>query len=675
MSLLTRALVGAKTARDRVFDSDAGSQGCGCRASFREASAEQTPDRVTLDVDADGCPHGGELATSPGCRRTVVEALTDRDADIIRITDGGEEHVYADRGAAFLLAAGRFREQVRFHESRLAKRVATDPLGAAREASGRAGPPNRIAAETGLSEIAATVETGYEGVLRPYTAPRIAAARVAARPPPGAALVERWETGTGATVRLYDGDGPLRTYHLTPPEADLGPASLGSLADARDRLLAGEAGGERAPGRAVRAVANENDPVPALVQALRKHTRGYGVLDDVFTDSRVTDAVLSPPVAETPLRVVVDGERLTTNVRLSPKGAATLASRLRRASGNGFSRATPTLDATLETSGGPVRVAATTEPASDGLGFAFRRGADDPWTLPRLVANGTMSPAAAGFLSIAVERGVSGLVAGGRGAGKTSTLGALLWELSPETRTVLVEDTPELPASALRNAGRDVQRLYTGSGARPSPTEAVRTALRLGDGALVVGEVRGEEAAALYEAMRVGAGGDTVLGTIHGASGPEVRERVVSDLGVPASAFASTDLLVMIANHEVDAVCEVQAGNGRAEVGGTLTASDVRFEALFHRSGSGLDATGRLDRGNCGLVADLATPGESYAAVVDEIEQRADAIEGLVETNQTRASDVASAVVDRSRSGGNGSPEGGGVSTRGGRVSGGGFDT
>ncbi|PSP29234.1 hypothetical protein BRC65_00650, partial [Halobacteriales archaeon QH_2_65_14] len=38
-----------------------------------------------------------------------------------------------------------------------------------------------------------------------------------------------------------------------------------------------------------------------------------------------------------------------------------------------------------------------------------------------------------------------------------------------------------------------------------SPAEALRTALRLGDGALVVGEVRGEEAAVLYEAMRVGA--------------------------------------------------------------------------------------------------------------------------------------------------------------------------
>lgn len=612
---------------------------CSCEATFREPAGTGVADRVVLAVDAADCPGRGDLASEPACRGTVVRALSDRDADVVRVRRRGWEATYADRAAALLVAAGRFRERVAVHEPRLADRAATDPLGAAREATGRAGPVSRIAATVGLAELAAAAD-GYGDALRPYTGPSIGAARVASGLPAGATLTDRWESDTGATIRIYDGDGPLRTYHLTPPTANLDPEAFAALAAARDRLLTGESGGDRAAGRAIRAVVDDvtDLSIGSLTSVLDRHTRGHGVLEHVFADDRVTDAFLTPPVAETPLRVAVDGERLTTNVRVPPEGAATLASRLRRASGDGFSRASPVLDATIDTSGGPVRVAATTEPAADGLGFTFRCGADDPWTLPRLVAADTLTVEAAGLLSLAVDRGVAALVAGGRGAGKTTTLGALLWELSPGTRLVVVEDTPELPAPTLREQGRDVQRLYTdpGGGAAPSPAEAVRTALRLGDGALVVGEVRGEEAAALYEAMRVGAGGDTVLGTVHGADGPAVRERVVTDLGVPESSFADTDVIVTLTDRAVTSVSEVCKGH-----------EGVGFAPLFERDGSGLTTTGRIERGNSTLVADLAGPDGSYADVREAIGNRTRSIRRLVDHDRIGAPDVAAAVTNR----------------------------
>ncbi|MDZ5810277.1 ATPase, T2SS/T4P/T4SS family [Halorubrum sp. AD140] len=584
--------------------------GCRCDPAFREPVGTGVDDRVVLAVDAEDCPGRGDLAASPDCLATVVEALTERDADVIRTRHRGRERAYAGRAAACLVAAGRFREQIAFHETRLADRVARDPVGAAREATGRVGAPNRIAVGTGLAEVVAGAE-GNGDVIRAHAGPRIAATRIAAEPPPGAALVDRWEVDTGATVRLYEGSGPLRTYHLTPPVRDLDDGAIERLDAAKRRLLDDPSGGDRAPGRAVRAVAEDGDPVSTLSEVLRRHTRGYGAFEHVFADDRVSDATLSAPVTENPLRVVVDGERCRTNVRLPPEGAATLASRLRRTSGRGFSRASPTLDATIETASGRVRVAATTDPASDGLSFAFRRGDPDAWTLARLVDVGTVTAAAAGLLSVAVERGVTGLVAGGRGAGKTTALGSLLWELPPETRSVLIEDTPELPASALAAAGRDAQRLRVGDGAEPSPREAVRTALRLGGGALVVGEVRGEEAQALYEAMRVGAAGETVLGTIHGETPQAVRERVVSDLGVSPSSFAATDLIVLLEDHRVDAIAEVAEHDDGAA-----------FDALFERTDAGLVPSGRIDRGESRLIEELSRPGESYAAVRQGIEER-----------------------------------------------------
>jgi len=73
--------------------------------------------------------------------------------------------------------------------------------------------------------------------------------------------------------------------------------------------------------------------------------------------------------------------------------------------------------------------------------------------------------------------------------------------------------------------------------------EALRTALRLGDSALILGEVRSVEARALYEAMRIGALSNVVMGTIHGESAYGVFDRVVNDLGVPTTSFKATDII------------------------------------------------------------------------------------------------------------------------------------
>ncbi|MFC7177195.1 ATPase, T2SS/T4P/T4SS family [Halosegnis marinus] len=344
---------------------------------------------------------------------------------------------------------------------------------------------------TGLAEAATGGD--YDALLRPRVAPTVGEERVVARPPPDARLADRYDLDTGATVRLYErGDDPLPTYHLTPVELTLDTDATATLAAAADHLAANALAGERAAGRAVRAVADPDDPVETLTAVLDKHTRGLGVLDDVFADPAVSDAYASAPVGDGPLRLERADVAVRSNLHLTPAGAAALASRFRRESGRAFSRADSTLDAAVASGDRELRVAGVTDPVSDGHGFAFRAHDGDPFRLADLVANGTLTPAVAGLLSVAVERGAAVLLAGGRGVGKTTTLGALLFELAAGTRTVVVEDTPELPVDALRAAGRDCQRLRVArDGDGVGPTEALRAALRLGEGALVVGEVRG----------------------------------------------------------------------------------------------------------------------------------------------------------------------------------------
>ena len=603
-----------------------------------------------LVVDSSECDGRGTLATAPACRETVIDALTERDADLIVTRADGIERAYEGRAAALLVAAGRFVECAGPHDEQLADRARRDPLRAAYHATGRAGVVADVAAETGLAECAYGLDD-YEAALCPYVAPTLTRSRIAVRPPPDAELVDRRELETGAVVRIYARpDATLRTYHLEPVESTLGRSGTRALATAYELLATGGlTGGERAPGRAVRRVV-ERDPetnedgderpsIERLTAVLRKHTRGHGVLEDLFADPGVSDVYATAPVGRNPLRVVVEGETMRSNVRLTEEGAGALASRFRRESGRAFSRASPALDASATVAGRAVRVAGVTEPTSEGVSFAFRARDRQVWTLPGLVANGTVPADAAALLSLAVERGAAILVAGGRGAGKTTMLGALLWELDPATRTVVIEDTPELPVAVLARRGRDVQALRTTSGdeAGLSPVESLRAALRLGEGALVVGEVRGEEASVLYEAMRVGAGSGAVLGTIHGDGAQAVRERVVVDLGVPESSFAATDLVVTVERisgtddhgRRVTAIEEVQ---GREE---------IVFQPLFAAEGKDLTATGRIDRGESEVVAALAEPGESYADVRETLVDRRADLRRLAAADLTRPSDLA----------------------------------
>jgi len=141
-------------------------------------------------------------------------------------------------------------------------------------------------------------------------------------------------------------------------------------------------------------------------------------------------------------------------------------------------------------------------------------------------------------------------VANGIFAHNTSLLGSLMVDIMRSTRIITVEDTLELPIYELKKLGYDIQSLKTQSVINPSKnelsmSEGIRTSLRMGDSSLIVGEVRSQEALALYEAMRVGALANVVAGTIHGDSPYGIFDRVVNDLKVPRTSFKATDIIIV----------------------------------------------------------------------------------------------------------------------------------
>ncbi|MEK6821527.1 MAG: type II/IV secretion system ATPase subunit, partial [archaeon] len=299
-------------------------------------------------------------------------------------------------------------------------------------------------------------------------------------------------------------------------------------------------------------IAIENEEIVELAEVVARYTVGYGVLELLLSDRKITDVYLDSPIGGKPIYLVhSEYGQCTTNILYTENEAEAFVSKMRAMSGRPFDEAHPVLDYDLP--GQETRVASIGKPLSpDGLAFAFRLHKTTPWTMEQFIDNKFLTPLAAGLLSFFIDAKATMLVTGSRGAGKTSLLSALMLEILQNSRMIVQEDTLEIPVEYMRRIGFNVQQLKTRSpigvsksDTEVAPEEALRTALRLGDSALILGEVRSEEARVLYEAMRVGAAGNTVLGTIHADSAYSVWDRVVNDLKVPTTSFKATDLVVV----------------------------------------------------------------------------------------------------------------------------------
>ena len=292
--------------------------------------------------------------------------------------------------------------------------------------------------------------------------------------------------------------------------------------------------------------------VDELTKILVRYTVGFGLIEVLLQDEKVQDITINSPMGETPMFIVhEDYADCRTNIVPTSGEAESWASKLRLISGRPLDEANPILDTELTIPGANARIAVISAPLNpSGLAFAFRRHRDKPWTLPLFIQNKMITPLAAGILSFLIDGSRSLLVAGTRSAGKTSLLGAVLVELMRKYRVITIEDTLELPVNSLRKLGYNIQSMKVAAaltkGTSEVPAdEGIRTTLRMGDSALIVGEIRSKEALALYEAMRVGALANVVAGTIHGDSPYGIFDRVVNDLQVPRTSFKATDIVVV----------------------------------------------------------------------------------------------------------------------------------
>lgn len=414
----------------------------------------------------------------------------------------------------------------------------------------------------------------YRQYICPYVRPGFVDSFLKLNPPPDAVFLKTYPLSKDrpVSITLYSRKSkPEKIYFLLPPEYNLSSEELLLLEEVRKHLSSHRPDDasfmdaanareyfKRFARNIITTLLDKHPINPSaehidhLSDIFARYTAGFGILEDVLQDPNIQDVYINAPVENNPLHLVVNGEECSSNIYLSIDDVEALASRFRSLSGRPFSEAIPTLDMDLDIY--HTRVAAISNPLTPkGIAFALRRHRKHPWTLAHFIANKMLSPFAAGLLSLLVDGQSSLLIAGSRGAGKTSLLSALLLEIPQRFRILTIEDTSEIPVDALQKIDYKIQSLLTKSLAAGSsstemhPTDTLRTALRLGESVLILGEVRGIEAKVLFEAMRVGAAGNLIMGTIHGSTTQAVFERIVHDIGVPPTSFKAVDAVIVAA--------------------------------------------------------------------------------------------------------------------------------
>ena len=180
--------------------------------------------------------------------------------------------------------------------------------------------------------------------------------------------------------------------------------------------------------------------------------------------------------------------------------------------------------------------------ALDGPVVTIRRFPKDPIRMRDLIAWESISEEAAAFLGRLVRAGYNLFISGGTGSGKTTFLNALTEYIPREERVILIEDNAELQIRGIPNLVRLEAREKNLEGENEiTIRQLVRAALRMRPTRLIIGEIRGEEAIDLLQAMNTGHDGS--ISTGHANSTRDMLSRmetmVLMGMDIPMKAIRS----------------------------------------------------------------------------------------------------------------------------------------
>jgi flagellar protein FlaI len=324
------------------------------------------------------------------------------------------------------------------------------------------------------------------------------------------------------------------------------------------------------------------EAVDKLIYYVIRDFLGYGKIDALMKDHLIED--ISADGVNIPIYVWHRlYESIPTNIMFKDETELdSFIVRLAYLARKNISIASPILDASLP-DGSRIQLTYGNEVTRRGSTFTIRRFRVDPLTISDLIAFKTISSEMAAYLWYVIENRASVVVAGGVAAGKTTMLNCLSMFIKPEMKIVSVEDTQELNLPH-ENWVPSVVRLGFGHEDRKSGTitlfDLLKAAVRQRPDYIIVGEVRGEEAYTLFQAMATGHLG---MSTIHAESVEAVINRLESEpMNIPKSLIAMTDVIMVMTRTEIDGRPVRRTGETAEIVEFDRNKKNILTEEVFH---------------------------------------------------------------------------------------------
>jgi len=249
---------------------------------------------------------------------------------------------------------------------------------------------------------------------------------------------------------------------------------------------------------------------------------GYGKIETMMRDPNIEDVSCDGPGVE----IFVYHRRfesLRTNVMWEDElELEQYIIRMAQRCGKHISIAEPLLDATLM-DGSRIVMTLGREVSTKGSTFTIRRFRDEPFTPVDLLEFKTFSSMQIAFFWLAMQYGMSMLFVGGTASGKTTSLNACSLFLPWQHKIVSIEETRELnlphpnwiPGCTRQGFGGEGSAGGGKAAGEVDMYDLLRAALRERPEYIIVGEIRGEEAYVLFQAM---ATGHTTYSTFHADS-------------------------------------------------------------------------------------------------------------------------------------------------------------
>ena len=276
--------------------------------------------------------------------------------------------------------------------------------------------------------------------------------------------------------------------------------------------------------------------------------RGFDVLEEYLQDDTVTEIMV---IGASKIFVEQNGVlKKTDKTFFSEEEVYRLIDQMIAPLNRMVNESVPIVDGRLPDGS---RVHVVLPPVSlEGPVITIRKFQKGGMTMERLMESGEFPPELAAVLACLVRGRYSILLSGATNSGKSSLLNALAEYLLPDERIITIEDSAERQLYHVDNLVRMETRNSNTEGVNEiSMNDLIKASLRMRPTRIIVGEVRGEEAAALLNAASTGHSGS--LSTIHGNSCRDALRRletmVLMGMDIPLRAVqgliaSAVDILI-----------------------------------------------------------------------------------------------------------------------------------